>query len=230
MKSPALEREKEQAAIHSVEFIQDNMVVGLGTGSTSSYMIQKLGDKVRDGLSIKGVASSEKSAELAKSVGISLISMEDAGTLDINIDGADEFDNQFRLIKGGGGALLREKILAYNSKFNIVIADSKKQVAKLGEFKLPVEIIPFATKNILSDLEKKGLNPKLRIYNNTPFTTDENNYIMDIDILGIGDIENLNSYLLGIPGLVETGLFLSTTNMIIMGKGAQTLVFRKNEA
>ena len=127
------------------------MLVGLGSGSTAAYMIRELGKKVAGGLSIKGVPSSDATAELAREVGIPLISLEEAGTLDLNIDGADEFDSELQLIKGGGGALLREKIVAYNSRFNLVIADSDKQVKRLGKFKLPIETVPFATTNIVAN-------------------------------------------------------------------------------
>lgn len=219
--------EKKAAAARSLQWIKDGMLVGLGSGSTAAYMIRELGEKVTNGLSIKGIPSSDTTAELARKAGIPLISLEEAGTLDINIDGADEFDSKLQLIKGGGGALLREKIIAYNSKFNIVIADSGKQVERLGKFKLPIETVPFATKNIITELEKMGLRPVLRKRDNEAYRTDEHNFIVDVDVYEQSDLVALNNTLLHIPGVVETGLFLNTTDVIIMGKGDDTVVFEK---
>ena len=148
------ENEKKLAAIEAVKLIRSGMTVGLGSGSTAAYMIEELGRKVSDGLKIRGVASSETTEKMAKKEGIPIIELHKAKTIDINIDGADEFDPYMQLIKGGGGALLREKIVAFNSKYNVIIADSGKQVMRLGKFKLPVETIPFATENIIDLLEK----------------------------------------------------------------------------
>ena len=226
MKSANTEHEKKIAAIASVSLVENGMVVGLGSGSTAVHMIRKLGEEVGKGLSIKGVPSSENTARLAQDVGIPLILLEKAGKLDINIDGADEFDPQFRLIKGGGGALLREKILAHNAKLNVIIADSGKKVNALGKFKLPLETIPFATPTILAELNEMGLKPVLRELNEKTYSTDENNYILDVDIFGVKDINKLNAMLIEIPGIVETGLFLKTTDIIIMGQGDETLFFR----
>lgn len=219
--------EKEVAAAKSLDWIKEGMLVGLGSGSTAAHMIRKLGDKIANGLTIKAVPSSDITAKLAREVGITLLSLEEAGTLDVNIDGADEFDAKLQLIKGGGGALLREKIVAYNSRVNIVIADSAKQVKRLGKFKLPLETIPFATKNIMTELDKMGLNPVHRKKGNEPYTTDEHNYIVDVDVLEQNDLVALNNTLIKIPGVVETGLFLDTTDVIIMGKDNGTVVFEK---
>ncbi len=219
--------EKKAAAAKSLDWINDGMLVGLGSGSTAAHMIRELGEKVAKGLSIKGVPSSDTTAELARKAGIPLITLEEAGTLDINIDGADEFDAKLQLIKGGGGALLREKIVAYNSKFNIVIADSGKRVERLGKFKLPIETIPFATTNIMAELDKMGLRPVLRKKGDEAYKTDEHNYIVDVDVSEQNDLVALNTTLINIPGVVETGLFLNTTNVIIMGKDDGTVVFEK---
>ena len=219
--------EKKAAAAKSLDWIEDGMLVGLGSGSTAAHMIRGLGEKVAKGLSIKGVPSSDTTAELARKAGIALITLEEAGTLDINIDGADEFDAKLQLIKGGGGALLREKIVAYNSKFNIVIADSGKRVERLGKFKLPIETIPFATKCIITELEKMGLHPVLRKNGDEAYKTDEHNYIVDVDVSEQNDLVALNTTLINIPGVVETGLFLDTTNVIIMGKDDGTILFEK---
>ncbi|WP_422081980.1 ribose-5-phosphate isomerase RpiA [Ulvibacterium sp.] len=228
MKSANAEHEKKIAAIQSVSLVKNGMVVGLGSGSTAVHMIRKLGEEVGKGLSIKGVPSSEKTAQLAKDLGIALISLEKAGKLDINIDGADEFDPQFRLIKGGGGALLWEKILAHNAKLNVIIADSGKKVNALGKFKLPLETIPLATPTIRAQLIEMGLKPVIRKRDGKTFRTDENNCILDVDIFGVKDIDRLNRTLIEMPGVVETGLFLKTTDLIIMGQGDETLFLRND--
>ena len=222
-----LDYEKKVAAIASVAYIKNGMLVGLGSGSTAAHMIRELGKKVSDGLSIKAVPSSDATAKLARKAGITLQSLEEAGTLDINIDGADEFDAKLQLIKGGGGALLREKIVAYNSKVNIVISDSSKQVARLGKFKLPLETVPFATKNIMEELDEMGLRPVLRKKKGNTYKTDEQNYIVDVDVLEQNNLTTLNHTLINIPGVVETGLFLNTTDIIIVGKDKTTEVIEK---
>lgn len=221
------DNEKKAAAAKSVDWIKEGMLVGLGSGSTAAYMIHELGKRVANGLSINGVPSSDNTAELARKAGIPLITLEEAGTLDINIDGADEFDSRLQLIKGGGGALLREKIVAHNSKVNLIIADSGKQVERLGKFKLPVETIPFATVNIMTELDTMGLSPVLRKSDADPYKTDENNYIIDVDVYHQDNLMELNNRLLQIPGIVETGLFLDTTDIVIMGKGDATVVLEK---
>ena len=228
MNQKKLDQEKELAAIRSLEYVENGMAVGLGTGSTSSHMIRGLGEKIREGLSIQAVASSVRSAQLAENLGIELISLDQAGFLDIYIDGADDFDDQVRMIKGGGGALLREKILAYNSKFNVIIADSSKYVTRLGKFKLPLEIIGFARKNILQQLTEMNLKPKIREIDGKPFKTDENNLIVDVDIQEQDQIESLNQKLLGIPGVVETGLFLNLADVIIHAKNEE-IILRENK-
>lgn len=221
------ENEKWIAAVASADYVKNGMLVGLGSGSTAAFMIAELGKRVAGGLIMKGIPSSDATAKLAKQAGISLISLDDAGTMDINIDGADEFDPKFQLIKGGGGALLREKILAHNSRFNIIIADSGKKVDRLGKFKLPVETIPFATEIIISELHNMDLNPQLRMKNNEVYKTDENNCIIDVDIFQKNDLQELNYLLIQIPGVVETGLFLTSTDIILMGQGNKVVTFKK---
>tara|TARA_R110000796_G_scaffold104102_1_gene213754 strand:+ start:137470 stop:138144 length:675 start_codon:yes stop_codon:yes gene_type:complete len=222
------QNEKQLAAIEAVKLIENEMIVGLGTGSTAFFMIQELGKKVANGLKITGVPSSKETEKLALHYDIKLISLDKAKKIDLNIDGADEFDPKLQLIKGGGGALLREKIIAHNSKINIIIADSSKEVQRLGKFKLPIETIPFATNVIKNELEQLGLNPSIRITNGKNYITDENNYILDLDILDWQDLEQLEVKLLSIPGIVETGLFLKTTDKIILGKEKSTKIFTKS--
>ncbi|WP_031427316.1 ribose-5-phosphate isomerase RpiA [Flavimarina sp. Hel_I_48] len=224
-----LDNEKRVAAMEAVKLIENGMIVGLGSGSTSAFMIEELGKMVANGLRIKGVPSSEATHDLAKKLGIPLVDLEEVDKIDINIDGADEFDPQLRLIKGGGGALLREKIVAHNSAYNVIIADSTKQVEKLGKFKLPIETIPFATPSILKELKGQGLNSEIRKKNNADYLTDQNNMIIDIDIYEFSDLDTLNIMLQNIPGIVETGLFLKSTDLVIVGKGDQTIkIHRKN--
>ncbi|WP_276165824.1 ribose-5-phosphate isomerase RpiA [Zobellia alginiliquefaciens] len=222
-----VENEKWIAAIASADYVKNGMLVGLGSGSTAAFMIAELGKRVAGGLIMKGVPSSDATARLAKQAGISLLSLDEAGTMDINIDGADEFDPQLQLIKGGGGALLREKILAHNSRFNIIIADSGKEVERLGKFKLPIETIPFATQTIIAELEHLDLQPKLRMKNDEVYKTDENNYILDVDIFQKDDLKELNTLLIQIPGVVETGLFLSSTDLVLVGQGNKVATFKK---
>lgn len=222
-----LENEKRRVAQESLRYIKNGMVVGLGSGSTAEHMIRELGKKIGKGLTITGVASSEKTANLAREFGIPLTRLDQVATLDINIDGADEFDPNLQLIKGGGGALLKEKILAHNSKLNVIIADSSKKVDKLGKFKLPIEVIPFAHSGIMAQLHVQALQPVLRSVNGIAFSTDENNFIIDIDVLAYEDLGELNIMLLKTPGIVETGLFLDSTDILIVGNGEETTTINK---
>ena len=228
MKTNNVAKEKALAAKRSLSYIRDGMTIGLGTGSTAAYMLHGLGEKIAAGFNIKGVPSSEQTAKLARELGIPLATLEESGQLDLTIDGADEFDPDLQLIKGGGGALLREKILAHNSKRNIIIADSGKAVQQLGAFKLPLEVIPFAMQLIMDELKEMELQPVLRQSEGGVFRTDENNFIIDINILGVERLPELNNRLLAIPGIVETGLFLETTDILIMGKGKEVVILERN--
>ena len=220
--------EKKVAALEAVKYIKDGMAVGLGTGSTAFFMIEAIGEMVRNGLKIKAVATSNETEKLAKKLGISVITLAEAKRLDVTIDGADEVDGQFQLIKGGGGALLREKIVAHNSDFNIIIADSSKQVSRLGKFKLPIETIPFSTQLIIKELEEMNLHPVQRMLGADDYKTDENNDIVDIDIWKTDiKLTDLEHQLKSIPGIVETGLFLTSTDLVIIGKGAQAIIEKK---
>lgn len=219
-------KEKNNAAKAALKLIEPGMVVGLGSGSTSAIMIELLGKACQEGLKIKGVASSIESENLATKVGIPVISLSEAPKIDITIDGADEFNERLQLIKGGGGALLREKIIAYFSSKNVIITDSSKKVEQLGSFPLPVEVIPFAQKRIRDELFQMGLNPKLRLQHKKEYRTDQNNSILDLDIQGQTDLESLQAALINIPGIVETGLFLDTTDLVIMGIGNETITFQ----
>jgi ribose 5-phosphate isomerase A len=198
---------KQAAAKKAITLIEPGMTVGLGTGSTAGWAIQAIGKRVREGLKIKAVASSIASETEATKAGIEIISFENLSSIDIYIDGADEVDEQKNLIKGGGGALLREKILAYNSKEFIVIIDETKLVHRLGSFHLPVEIVPFASQLTIKNIAKLNCITALRMKDNRPFTTDNENWIVDCAFNTIAHVEDLNRQLHLIPGVVETGLF-----------------------
>ncbi len=219
------EKEKSLAAVHAAKFVKNGMKVGLGTGSTAAYAVDLIGQMVSEGLDIVAVASSERTAEQARSLNIPLTSLEEARFLDIYIDGTDEFDPELNLIKGGGGALLREKILSYFSDITLIICDSSKKSRKLGSFKLPVETIPLATGPIAERLVAMELNPHLRMKNGSPYTTDEGNHILDVDISKVTDLNEISMALMAIPGVVETGLFLGMADLIIMGQEDSTVVF-----
>lgn len=220
--------EKKVAALEAVKYIKSGMTVGLGTGSTAFFMIEAIGEMVKNGLEIKAVATSEATKKLATNLGINVITLAEAKRLDVTIDGADEVDEDFQLIKGGGGALLREKIVAHNSDLNIIIADSSKSVSRLGKFKLPIETIPFATQLIIKELNEMGLKPVQRMNGDEDYKTDENNDIVDIDIWDTNiKLSDLEQQLKAIPGIVETGLFLTSTNLVIIGKGEQATTSKK---
>jgi ribose 5-phosphate isomerase A len=209
---------KKLAAEHAIQFVKDGMTVGLGTGSTSAFAIEAIGKKVQQGLSIKAVASSIRSEELARNVGIKLIPFAEVESIDIYIDGADEVDKDLNLIKGGGAALLREKILAFNSKEFLVIVDSSKLVEHLGKFLLPVEIIPFAMELTLKQLQKTGCATSTRMDNGKPHITDNGNLIIDCDFKKIERVEQLHHFINNIPGVVENGLFLNNmVHKVIVG-------------
>ncbi len=210
-------REKKIAGIKATEYIEDNMILGLGTGSTAYYLIEKVGELVKQGLKIKAVATSQNTTSLAKKLNIPLVSIDKVKKIDLAIDGVDEIDSNFNAIKGGGGALFREKIVASIADKVIWIMDSSKVVDSIGAFPLPVEIIPYGYRHILKQLKLLSLNPILRVKEDIPFITDNHNYIVDLH-LGKGfDIKGINEKLKGITGVLETGLFLNTCDMMIIG-------------
>ncbi|MEQ8902924.1 MAG: ribose-5-phosphate isomerase RpiA [Roseovarius sp.] len=222
-----IDKAKFVAAKRSVDFVEDGMRVGLGTGSTAAWMVRCLGEMVReDGLKIRGVPTSTRTAELAREVGIEVISLDEAKWLDVTIDGADEFDANLNLIKGGGGALLQEKIVATASDQMVVIADIGKEVEALGAFPLPVEVIPFGwqtTKSLVEELlinmDVLGRDATLRMNGDRPFITDEGNYIIDLHLGRIGNAHQLSMALNQMPGVVENGLFLDICDVVILGYG-----------
>jgi ribose 5-phosphate isomerase A len=206
---------KQQAGERAVTFVEDGMVVGLGTGSTAYYAIRKLGELVRQGMEIKGVCTSEQTRDLAREYGIPVVDIEDAGCIDLTIDGADEVDPDGQGIKGGGGALLFEKIVASNSRQNIWVVEKRKLVQQLGTFPLPVEIIPFGHRNLLRKMADKNWDPVLRKKGNEIYATDGHHYIVDLYLNSIPDPRQLDSALKHLPGVVEHGLFLDTVNKVV---------------
>lgn len=222
-----IDKAKFVAAKRAVDFVEDGMRVGLGTGSTAAWMVRCLGELVReDGLKIRGVPTSTRTAALAREVGIDVISLDEARWLDLTIDGADEFDGELNLIKGGGGALLQEKIVATASDQMVVIADVGKEVEALGAFPLPVEVIPFGwqtTKALIEEMlismDVLGRNATLRMNGDRPFMTDEGNHILDLHLNRIGNARQLTMVLNQVPGVVENGLFIDICDIVIVGYG-----------
>lgn len=199
----------------AVDFIRDGMVVGLGTGSTVFYTLNKLGQLVKQGLRIKGIPTSSQTEELAKKWGIPLSNFEEIEQIDIAIDGADEVNPELDLIKGGGGALLREKIIAKAAKTFIVVADSSKLVEKLGTFHLPVEVVPFGAEMTKKHIHRLGGHPNLRQIKGMPYKTDNGNYIFDCVFSDILYPETLEQELNMLPGVVENGLFVRMAHTVI---------------
>jgi ribose 5-phosphate isomerase A len=220
------------AAKRACEFVKDGMKLGLGTGSTASWMVRCLAERVnKEGLKVKGVPTSIQTANLAEELGIEVITLSSAGQLDLTIDGTDEFDQDLNLIKGGGGALLREKIVASASDKMIVIADNGKYVERLGRFPLPVEVLGFGLKSsqsliqILLESQHLGSSTiKTRMVGGVPFVTDEGNYILDLYLDQIGDADILNLALNQVPGVVENGLFVGHCDMVIVGSPDGTVM------
>ena len=216
---------KYASALRASKLVENGMKVGLGTGSTAFWLVRHLADRMRnESLNFVGVPTSIRTRDQAHGEGIRLISMDDAGRLDITIDGADEFDQSMNLIKGGGGAHLQEKIVAFGSDIMVVIADESKKVNKLGKFPLPVEVLQFGSissqmkiEEMLISQKYRDFNIKMRMNNKKPFITDEGNYIFDLELNEIADPKKLCSELNAIPGVVENGLFIDVCSAIIMG-------------
>jgi ribose 5-phosphate isomerase A len=223
------DQEKELAARASLQFVRDGDVVGLGSGSTAAYAVRYLGKRVRAGMKIRGIATSVQTQNLAASVGVPLTTLEEVQRIDVTIDGADEFDPELRLIKGGGGALLHEKIVASASRQVIIIADSSKQVCVLGKVPLPVEVIRFAEALVSEKISVLGATVRLRKDKaGKPFITDEGNHILDCHFGQIPDPPALAHTLSEIPGVVEHGLFVNLADLMLLGKGSEVLEWRRN--
>ncbi|MFT6647152.1 ribose-5-phosphate isomerase RpiA [Pseudophaeobacter arcticus] len=222
-----IDKAKFVAAKRAAGLVEDGMRVGLGTGSTAAWLVRCLGEMVREeGLKFTAVPTSTRTAELAREVGIPVTSLDEARWLDLTIDGADEFDRDLNLIKGGGGALLQEKIVATASDQMVVIADAGKEVENLGAFPLPVEVIPFGwqtsqalIEETLVSMDVLGRSATLRMNADRAFVTDEGNYILDLHLNRIGNARQLALVINQIPGVVENGLFIDICDTVIIGYG-----------
>jgi ribose 5-phosphate isomerase A len=224
----ANDQEKEAAARASLRFVKDGQVVGLGTGSTAAYFIQLLGEQVKNGLRIRGIPSSEHSRQQAAGLGIPLTTLDECQAIDVTVDGADEVDPQLRLIKGGGGALLREKIVASATKQFVIVADGTKVVPVLGKFPLPVEVIKFAEALVAKKIEALGAKVDLRrAADGKAFLTDENNHILDCRFGQIQDAGGLARKLSDMPGVVEHGLFIDMASVVLVAKGSEIVEMRR---
>jgi ribose 5-phosphate isomerase A len=226
------EEQKKAAALAAFEYVKAGMKVGLGTGSTANYFIDELGKRAKEGLAVTCVATSKATFDRASALGLQMVSLDKEPFLDVTVDGADEFDSEFRLIKGGGGALLIEKIVASSSRHMVVIADQSKQVKTLGKFPLPVEVTSFGFKATAWKIERAydllKMKPKmtLRTKDGKPVRTDSGNLLIDCSCGAINDPGRLEFMLNNIPGVVNNGLFIGISGIIVMGtdKGVQKFV------
>ena len=229
----ANENEKENAAIAAMEYVEDGMTIGLGTGSTAKFFVEMLAEEIADGLVVRGVPTSEQTRRLAESLGVSLVDVEQVDRIHLTVDGADEVDEAANLIKGGGAALLREKIIANASDMMVVIAESSKHVETLGQFPLPVEVTPFGytitAKKVYDALCKAGvLKPMIKVRTgggNKPIVTDGGNYILDCQCGVIPDAALAAAMLANVPGVVEHGLFIDMCRTVIIGTDDGATVF-----
>ena len=221
---------KEIAGIKAAEFVDEGMVVGLGTGSTSFFAIKALGHRVKNGLNIKAIPTSEASEKLALSLEIPLTNFEEHPVIDLTIDGADEVDPNLDLIKGLGGALLREKIVALSTSRQIIIIDPSKKVKKLGTISpLPIEVIPFSWPLVFNELNERDLQPTIRrTETGELFNTDNKNLIIDCNFPeGINNASETNDWINKLPGVVENGLFVGLTDLVVIGQSNGDCLFQE---
>jgi len=209
---------KRRAAEHALELVKDNQVIGLGTGSTAKYAIEGIARCVSEGLSIKGVPTSVATERMARALRIPLVGLNEVESIDITFDGADEVDSGFNMIKGGGGALTREKLVALASIQCVILIDEGKLVSNLGQSRsLPVEVLPFAWAISARNLSGLGCNPSLRERDGEPFITDNGNYILDCDFGPIESPAALESRIKLLPGVIESGLFIGVADTVVIG-------------
>ena len=216
---------KRIAAEHACRYVEDGMTVGLGTGSTADHAVKHLGERVAKGLRIVGVPTSHKTEELARKVGIPLASLDEVERIDVTIDGADEVDPELDLIKGLGGALLREKVVASITRKQVIVVDPSKLVPRLGtRSPLPVEVVPFGATVVARRLKERGLEPVLRAKDGKTFVTDNGNHVLDVRFPhGIDQARPLERELNNTPGVVENGLFLGLTWKVVIGEADGTV-------
>lgn len=219
-----LELNKKAAGEKAAEYIRDGMVIGLGSGSTVYWMMKKLGEMIADGMDVKGIPSSIRTEGWANEFGIPLTDFSEVRLLDLAIDGANEIDPQFNLSKGGGGSLVREKIVNANSKKLIIIADKTKLVSKLGKAPLPVEILQFGWEVTAEKITKLGCKPVLRVQEGSRFISNNGNYIVDCEFESIQDPVKLHQKLKLLLGVVETGLFIGMTDILIIAGESEVKV------
>lgn len=222
-------REKQNAANKAVEFVKDGITIGLGTGSTINFFLENLAEKIQSGINITAVSTSAQTTERAKALGIDIKDLNDIKKIDITFDGADEVDPNLNGIKGGGGALLYEKIVAKISEKNIWLVDSTKYVNYLGKFPLPIEIVSFGSEHLIRMLEVKGYNPKFRMNGTKYFLSNGGHKIIDLHLGKIEDTNSLNAELLLIAGIIETGLFLNICDVLIIGESKDCRVINKKK-
>lgn len=208
---------KKKAGERAADFIEDGMTIGLGSGSTVYWMMERLGELVERGLKIQGVPSSTRTEGWAKEFGIPLINLDFVPSIDLAIDGADEIDERLNLIKGGGGSLFREKIIDALAKKLIITVDKSKMVTKLGEFPLPIEVVPFGYEATARKISSVGCRVSIRKKNDRIFISDNGNYILDCEFSEIPYPKQLHSSLKSLIGVVETGLFIDMTDLVIIG-------------
>jgi ribose 5-phosphate isomerase A len=226
--SDKTDSEKNIAAEKALDYIQNGMIIGLGSGSTFKIFLEKLSKRIKEGLKIQTVSTSSGTTSIAESLGIQLTDLPKINSIDITVDGADEVDHELNGVKGGGGALLYEKIIASISRKNIWMINSEKYVDRLGKFPLPVEVVPFGADHTFKKLEEMGLNPKFRMNPDQYFITDGKHFIIDLDTSQNENIKKLDEELKSIPGIIETGLFLNLCSMVIIGKEDKYEVIEKS--
>jgi ribose 5-phosphate isomerase A len=213
-----LDRPKQQAAERALDLIRDGQVIGLGTGSTAKFAIEGLGRLVREGLSVTGVPTSVATERLARELAIPLVNLNEAGVIDVTLDGADEVDPDFNMIKGGGGALTREKLVALASVKRVILVDESKLVSRLGLSRLlPIEVLPFAWTLAARLLTGLGCVASLREHDGVPFVTDNGNHILDCAFGPIEDAATLEKRIKLLPGVIECGLFIGIADTLVIG-------------
>lgn len=219
--------EKRIAGTAAADLVEEGMVLGLGTGSTVECLLAALGEKVKVGMRVRGVPTSERTAKICHQLGIEVLDFASVDTLDLAIDGADEIDGNFQMIKGGGGALLREKIVAAAASQVAIMVDSSKVVDVLGAFPLPVEIVRFGYQTVERKVRDLGIDFTLRHAGDNPYVTDNGNFILDLKMGQIPHPAALHNELAAIPGVVDTGLFIDLCHVLVIGQGTEVRILRR---